>query len=299
MFSNVPEWLTEKVRSLRSINPQDRESIYFNAAGWTIAYYLRKNIRDETDPFFELPSEPIESNHLLWQAHVNRAILVAETVFLMRNSPGFQEQRKRIAERPIRPAFFEMLAAKQFLKHNFEISARPESGKRGDDFDFIATRAGEIVNVEVTALTAKEFSEKTIVNALNDKRDQVPKTAPAVFFCAIPERWTSAANIDWDERLGRIAANFLRGTKRVNAVVFWCEQRQTIARGGMGLFVVRKPYKNSNTYHHLEAPFLFDGTRSEDVRHALAACEGLDDLERSSYDSDFFLWVDSLVISSE
>ncbi len=298
MFNNVPDWLTEKVRDLRSSPYHDRESIYFNAAGWTIAWYLRRNIRGETDPFFEFPTDDgvIESNHPLWQAHVNRVVSVAETLFLMRNSPGFEEQRKRMAERSIRPAFFEMLSAKQFLKNNFQISARPESGKRGDDFDFIASRAGESINVEVTALTAEEFSEKTIVNRLNDKRDQVPKTSPAVLFCVIPERWTSAGNVNWDEVLGRITGNFFRGTKRINVVIFWMEQHLPIASGGSALISVRKPYLNTNTYHQLDAPFLLGGARrSEDARRACITGDGLDDLERESYDSEFFRWVDSLV----
>jgi hypothetical protein len=303
LFENVPEWLTEKVRDLSGIiDPQDREAIYFDAAGWTISWYLRKNIRDETDSFFEPPgdAEAIKSDPKLWQSHANRILLIGETLFLMRNSPGFQEQRKRMAERPIRPAFFEMLSAKQFLNNGFEIFARPETGKRGDDFDFIAGRAGETVNVEVTALTAEEFSEKTIVNRLNDKRDQVPKTAPAVLFCVIPERWTTVGQVEWDEVLGRITRNFFRGTKRINVVIFWAEQHMAIPSGGSALISVRKPYLNTNTYHPLDAPFLLGGSRrSEDARRAFITGEGLDDLEKESYDSDFFRWVDSLVCSGD
>jgi hypothetical protein len=302
LFEKVPEWLTDKVRGLRSSPYQDRESIYFNAAGWTIAWYLQRDIRGEKDPFFEFPTQAgvVETNHPLWQAHVNRGILVAETLFLMRNSPGFEEQRKRMAERSIRPAFFEMLSAKQFLKNKFEISARPERGKRGDDFDFIATRAGQAVNVEVTALTAEEFSEKTIVNRLSDKRNQVPKTSPAVLFCVVPEHWTSAGNVNWDEVLGRIAGKFFRGTKRINVVIFWIEQHLPIAGGGSALISVRKPYLNTNTYHQFHAPFLFGGSRrSGDVRRAFITGERLGDLESESYDSEFFRWVDSLVYSDD
>ena len=111
MYKNVPDWLIEKVRELRNSPYQDRDTIYFNAAGWTIAWYLRKNIRDlKSDPFFELPLDDTttETDHLLWHAHVNRAVLVAESLFLMRNSASFLEQRKRIAERSMRSAFFEL-----------------------------------------------------------------------------------------------------------------------------------------------------------------------------------------------
>ena len=115
-------------------------------------------------------------------------ILRAETLFLLRSSPAFAELRKRLEKRALRSSFFEMLAAKQFLKAGFEIDARHPTGVRGQDFDFVATRDNKALNVEVTALQANEFSETTILNALRNKRKQLPADAPAVICCAIPER---------------------------------------------------------------------------------------------------------------
>jgi hypothetical protein len=91
VFDNVPDWLTDKVRGLRSnVDPADRQTVYYAAAGWTIAWYLRKNIQSpDIDGFFDPPGEtPIDKNDSLWHAHVNRATLVAETLFLLRSSPG-------------------------------------------------------------------------------------------------------------------------------------------------------------------------------------------------------------------
>jgi hypothetical protein len=58
LFANVPDWLTEKVRGLRSeIDPSDRGRLYYAVAGWTIAYYLRKDIQArDVDDFFEPPA---------------------------------------------------------------------------------------------------------------------------------------------------------------------------------------------------------------------------------------------------
>ena len=44
----------------------------------------------------------------------------------------------------------------------FEIRARPEVKVLKQDFDFEASRGHEIINVEVTALTAPIFSAKTV-----------------------------------------------------------------------------------------------------------------------------------------
>jgi hypothetical protein len=55
LFPNVPNWLTNKVRGLRDT---DRGRLYYRAAGWTIAWYLRKDIQArDVDDFFEPPGK--------------------------------------------------------------------------------------------------------------------------------------------------------------------------------------------------------------------------------------------------
>jgi hypothetical protein len=70
------------------IDPSDRGALYYAAAGWTIAWYLGKDIQArEVDDFFEPPGEaPAGENDPLWQQHVNRAVEVAEALFLLRSS---------------------------------------------------------------------------------------------------------------------------------------------------------------------------------------------------------------------
>jgi hypothetical protein len=296
LFPNVPDWLTEKVRELRDT---DRGRLYYRAAGWTIAWYLRKDIQArDVDDFFEPPGEaPTSGNDPLWQQHVNRAIDVAETLFQLRSSPGFEEQRKRLTTRPLRSTYFEMLAAKQFLKAGFQISARPEVGRLGDDFDFTATAGDVLVNVEVTALTGKQPSDATVLNALREKRRQLPTDAPAVVYCVIPENWQRQAPPNWDDFLQKIVSQFFRDTKRVNVVVFWMEEHIIIAGGrGAALTVVRKPYVNQNARHAMDVSLFFSGQRSEPLREALATADadGLRALEAASRNSEFFRWVDHL-----
>lgn len=299
MFENVPEWLTEKVNGLReTVDAALREQVYYEAAGWTIAWYLRMDITDLAgDDFIPFPGkEEITKGDLLPHAFVNRAIQVAETLFLLRSSPGFAEQRRRLEKKSLRPMFFEMLAAKQFFKAGFEIYARQEIGVRGEDFDFIAKRGEEAVNVEVTALTADEFSEKTILNALRHKRKQLPNNAPAVLYCVLPEHWLGQGR-NWNATLEGVANNFFSGTRRINVVVFWVEEH--IDRGGGmaggALVLTRMPYGNANPRHPADFSFLFGGMRTQIAREAVATGDGLESLEKSSYDSEFFRWIDHLV----
>ncbi len=233
---------------------------------------------------------------MLPHAFVNRAIQVAETLFLLRSSPGFAEQRSRLEKKSLRPMFFEMLAAKQFFKAGFKIFARQETGVRGEDFDFTAKRGENMVNVEVTALTADEFSEKTISNALRHKRTQLPNNAPAVLYCALPEHWLEQSR-NWNEILEDVANRFLARTRRINVVVFWAEEhidRRDVVGGG-ALFLTSMPYANTNPRHPADFDFLFGGMRSQIAHRAIATGDGLEVLEESSYDSEFFRWINHLV----
>jgi hypothetical protein len=190
-----------------------------------------------------------------------------------------------------------MLAAKQFLKAGFQISARPEVGRLGDDFDFTATAGDVLINVEVTALTAKQPSDATVLNALRAKRRQLPPDAPAVAYCVIPENWSHWAPPSWDDFLGKIADQFFRDTKRVNVVVFWMEQHIIVVGGrGAALTVIRKPYVNQNARHAMDVSLFFSGQRSEPLREALATADadGLRALEKASHNSEFFRWIDYL-----
>jgi hypothetical protein len=290
-FENVPDWLTDKVRRLKDDQNQlDRHSIYFNAAGYVIGWYLRKDIRSaSSDPFFELPGkDAIEKDHALWHAHVHRALLVGATIFELRNSRSFSELIDRLIEQAsLRAAFFEMSAAKQFHDLGYEIVARAEKRGRGLDFDFTAITATQTINVEVTALTAPVFAERTIVNRFKDKVDQVPKDAPAILYCVLPDSWVDTPGIDWDEALGRLTRNFLRSTKRWNAVVFWCERHQELGNDTHATYLVRKPYLNERTYCPLNTDFLFRGPKTGECTRG--------EFEAEANNGEFYRWVDSLV----
>jgi hypothetical protein len=114
-----------------------------------------------------------------------------------------------------------MYAARMFLEGGYEVRAKPEAGIRGADFDFQAIADGEKVNVEVTALTAKNFSRQTVENALHQKRKQLPDTDASVIFCVLPESWATTENLG--PILGELTKQFFDSTRQVSAVVFIVE----------------------------------------------------------------------------
>lgn len=293
MFQNIPPWLEERVRE---IAPADKNEVYARASGWVISWYLRKDVSlPDEDEFFDHPGT--DNSYVKWNDHINRIILIAETIFLLRNSPGFEEFRRRLVKRPLRAAFFEMLAAKQFFKRGFEIFAKPEEGKRGCDFDFTAVRDGESINVEVTALTAQTFSENTIRNALGHKRKQMPNNAPAIIYCAMPERWFVNPE-NWNVRLPEVIQRFFgpSGTRRINAVVFWAEKHLAVGDSGSAVILVSAPFVNLTPRIPLrDNQFLLLGRSLESGIAAVEHGVNREQIVAESESSEFFKWVDSII----
>jgi hypothetical protein len=294
-FSNVPDWLTERILAIpRTVDVARRDDVYYHAAAWTISYYLGRDISTPRhDGYFD--STAVNGTDFEWHSQVNRVILTGETLFLMRSMPGHMEFCRRLKHREVRPSVFEMLAAKQFFKAGFEIHAMPQKGKLGEDFDFLAKRNDQQINVEVTALTSPVYSESTLVTALKRKRSQLPDSAPAVIFCVIPESWIDTEE-NWKTIEGPVR-KFLSGTRRINVVKIWCERRLASNEGGAGLLLMSQSFGNPTARLDIhDIDFLF--TSSFSIEQGLNAMETGKDRERLIQDSnrsEFFRWVDYLL----
>src|ERR1700730_7749301 len=184
MFENVPETLIDFVKGIPA-EERIGSMRYALPAGMVIVQYLRRNPTGApADDFFD----PNLDGSVSYE-HTVRLMMVGETLFLLRSHPAFSEFCRRFHGRNFRSTFYELLSARMFLRGKFEIHARPESGIKGDDFDFKAVGPSDLINVEVTTLTAPSFSMKTVKNALDAKRKQLPNDAPAIIFCVYPESW--------------------------------------------------------------------------------------------------------------
>lgn len=300
-FPNVPEKLMIFVRDHMAEYKKtgDRNLLYIEAAGGVIRQYLNKGFFDsEVDPF--LGATTVNTQGDLWFGYPLRVILIGETLFLLRSCKGFPEICRRLKTRSLRPAYYEMLATKMFFRAGFEIDMLPEVGRRGSDFDFTAIHDDLIINVEVTALDEKEFHEKTAINALGVKRKQLPKTRPAVIFCVIPSQWeTSIPDINgWVES---VATKFLRGTRRVNELVFQIERHvDTAGDRSRGYFTLTaKRFSNLDPYFGCNLDFVFSRADSvpslDDLRNAARNPKVMSALATKMRTSEFYQWVDTLV----
>jgi hypothetical protein len=225
MFDNVPERLTDYLRG--AAVDFDREHFYYFAAAYLSLFYLGKNFTDEKTSDFLNLRKTIRGG--IWWGHSGRVIIIGETLFLMRSAPGFSEFCRRLSGRDLRSTYFEIYAARMFFEGGYEVGAHPEVGVRGEDFDFQASRDGETVNVEVTALTPGKFSPQNVENALYHKRKQLPDTEPAIIFCVLPESWSETP---MGVPLGELTKKFFGNTRRVSAVVYVIEKHVEFEKDG-------------------------------------------------------------------
>jgi hypothetical protein len=295
MFQNVPEKL---VRTLTRLPSQfrDKDVRYFAAATAIIVQYLQKIFSDSektASAFLEQPHLQLEQQSQL------RILSVGMILFELRNCSGFVEMCRRLRGRDLRATFFELYAAHMFFCDGFDIFAQPETGTKGVDFDFQARRRGVAINAEVTALTAAQFSAPTVENALEQKRKQLPKSSPAIIFCAIPSNWYGAES-DLNEKLRTIATDFLRQTGRINTVVYVTDPYITDMADteASGLMFCLLAVDNVNARCSTPTlPFLYFRGRNDRIfrRMTESGTAGLSDIGKQLAPSEFFRWADSVL----
>jgi hypothetical protein len=291
MFPNIPQRVED---SLRASPPEERvfPLRYVIPAGLLIAEYLRQNpLGPSADRFFNVGRKSDGSSTFEFST---RILMVGERLFAMRNQPGFPEFCRRFAGRDFRSTFFELYAARMFLRGGFELHARPESGTKREDFDFRAVRPNETINVEVTAFTAPSFAENTVKTALNAKRKQLPDDLPAIIYCIYPESWFAIGPDNLTASLTAAAKRFF-SSKRVNAVAFGGEQHwNTSGDGTLGmLFMTHLPVENPAPRHPISSLEFFSKVSNDSPRGVVQRNDFQGEIARLQ-NSEFHRWVDSI-----
>jgi hypothetical protein len=128
--------------------------------------------------------------------------------------------RKRFRERTdLRPLFAELEIASLLVRNKVSVRVIGETGKRGEDFDLLATVRGVQVSVEITAIEEDAImSPRSILNRLRSKRTQVPASRPAILYLVVPDAWMGNYNLavlNFDAAIRR----FMLQSRRFNAIV--------------------------------------------------------------------------------
>jgi hypothetical protein len=278
----------------------DRNLLYVEAAGGVIRQYLKIFVFGEHMDQY-LDAKEVNSNRDVWYIFPLRVMLIGETLFLLRSCDGFDLLCQRLRQqRDLRSAFYEARATRQFLEAGFNIHIRKITQTLGEDFDFVATQGDLEVNVEATALKEKEFYEETAYNALDRKRKQISPHKPGVIFCLFPSSWENTG-LDINQWMDKLAARFLRTTRRVNVLVCQMERHIDISldKSKGEMVTISKSYFNEDPRHSADLGFLFEDGMPRHEQEALMS--GMKnpmtaaDLAQRLRVSEFYRWVDHLV----
>jgi hypothetical protein len=294
VFENIPEKLDRFVRTLGDkFNPGDDQR-YLYASLFVALQFYGDDLLKRPDVLNFLKMSSAEDT-IGFDAAIRLRIL-AEMLFALRLSPGFEVLCRRLTtRREMRSTFFELMSAQFLLDGGFTIHARAETGIKGNDFDFYGVRSGKTVNVEVTTLTANNFSVNTALNALKAKRTQLPPDAPAIIFCIVPDAWLYPPSFT-KPRFEYVGARFLAGTHRINAVIFWGAmptQWKNLPSHGSLVFAHLASFNKAPRFPIEDDTFLRGRKVTPEMREGFKGVDAASALQ-TFRDTEFYRWVDLL-----
>jgi hypothetical protein len=229
LFANTPKMVEDIARALPLWLRVPALRYYATAHALVTFYVGREVLGNHNDDFLRFKSPFPQGTNWEYSA---RVIHMAGILFELRSDPGFPEICRRMATRDLKQAHSELSAAAMFKAHGFTISARPETFKFGNDFDFSIAGPGVDANVEVWETDRQTFDADILRHRLGDKRKQLPSDKPAVLVCVFPELWFDQVDRLYDH-FDALTARFLRSTRRINCVLFAHEEFADAEQGGM------------------------------------------------------------------
>lgn len=204
-----------------------------------LSWYERriKFCSDQPDGWMLNGSDTWLSTHPIEQdvrriVHTHRVIRLGDAWFtlLRARAKGLDVLKERFISRPTQPCFIEAEIASSLVIKGFEVEIVKEHGRKGQDFDILATKGEIAVSVEVTSKLEGPLTIATIRNTLNAKRRQVPPDRPAALYLHIPPDWTRPGSF---ALLQKACADFMKGSRRFNALVFVWEEVLPRVGGGI------------------------------------------------------------------
>jgi hypothetical protein len=211
-----------------------------------------------------LSANPVP-NDVRRSVHACRVVRLADALFTLIHgrAEGLDSLKARFLTCPTKPCFMEAEVASLFVCNGFHVKIIKESGKRGEDFDLLATRDGKAVSIEVTSKLGGILTAQTIENTLRAKRDQVSQDRPAVLYMHVPLEWMPDTNTipTFDDAI----VDFMKRSRRFNAIVFFSEKNIPFLNGALTSQSMRACF-NERPRHPFEPrtlfePALIDGKR--------------------------------------
>ena len=164
----------------------------YHAAVAILRYHLGQDFITARIAHTERPDPFMLNDHrnvTMRPVHFTRVSELADFLYIVDGTPGFAHLLERLRTREMEPVFADAEAAANFCRSGFAVTVKREVGRRGQDFDFSATKDGRLINIEVTTTSVPTFRPNSIRNLLRKKRTQVPRESAAGLYVVIPASW--------------------------------------------------------------------------------------------------------------
>ena len=193
----------------------------FLGGGW-----LDCNLQEpEGDGYFKPVSDQSSTDDLF--KHVERAVLVAEMLFNLKDVDGFEQKLKSLKLDDVESYVAEFHAAALLHGAGVAFGFRLPIGGLGKDYDLdIYLDDGTLAAGNTKCkVEATNLSEQTVRNALEDARKKLPTDRAGFVFMSIPEN--SAKNPGFEQAVRDGLDSVMRQTKRITTVFLWWEEWNT------------------------------------------------------------------------
>lgn len=210
---------------------------------------------DERSPFFRNLDAAAGDDSL----HRARVVDLAETVINLQKVPGLRDVLKQMRAGQIEDRFAELEVGKMLALSGSEFNFVANNGNRGSSYDLrISTSMGEVcADVKCRIESNLTANAKSILNTLKGARTQLPKDQMGAFFLKFPQTWAPDGDIKpLIPMLEQAAGEFLRGTKRVVAIVMYFNIVLPV-NDGLGVYnVYRQVLSTRHKFGNHEVPVL-------------------------------------------
>lgn len=172
--------------------------------------------------------------------HRARVVDLAETILNLQKVPGLIDVLREMRLGHIEDRFAELEVGKMLALAGTTFNFVTPGGPRGSSYDLrIATSAGEVcADVKCRIESNLNKSANSILNTLKVARTQLPDDQMGAFFLKFPQTWAPNGDIKpLIPMLEQAARDFLRGTRRVIAVVMYFNVVLPVG-GGLGVYNV-------------------------------------------------------------
>ena len=164
---------------------------------------------------------------------------IGSALFDLRSQPIFDQMVSRISERTLDAVHHELSAAILFANEGFMVLPNPNSGKKGDDFDFGVGIDSICFPVEVSEVRTKKYSDAAIANKLKKKARQLPRTNLGIVILFLPMHW-KIHETELAEQIDKTIDRFLKKSSRVVMVYTNSEREYSLINNILSISAMTK-----------------------------------------------------------